>query len=306
MEDFYERAFTREHLPQWLFAGGVLLLIIAGFVWWTQVYESPYNVYWGMLGNSLSASSVTKHIVEKSSGTNLDEYVGENFGMSNAAYARTTLTDAASTIKTETVGTMNADFVRYTSINTKQKNKSGKAFDFSNVLGKWAKSAAQNSSNQTTAVPFWAQTTLGLENGNVVPIASLSATGRAALIKQLHDNTVFDTSFSNVEKSKQNGRPVYTYSLSVEPVAYVAFEKAFAADLGIKALNSLDPNNYQGEQAVKVNLTVDVHSHQLVEVSYPGTSHQEFYSSWGVPVAVPTPHATVSGQALQGLINQIK
>lgn len=306
MDEFLEFALARKHVVQWLMAGAVLLLVIFGFVWWRFVYENPYNVYWGMLGNSLSTSSVTKRVAEQANGTNLNEYVGENFGVNNQAYSLTTIKSTGSTVKTETVGTMTAEFVRYTSINTKQKGKSGGALNFSNVLNKWAQVPAQNSSDQTAAVPFLIQTILGLENGNVVPIANLTSADRAALIGQLHNNVVFDTSFSNVKKSTLRGRPMYTYEVGVEPVAYVAFEKAFAADMGIKALDSINPNNYQGEQAVKVNLTVDVRSHQLAEISYPGASHQEFYSSWGVPVSVPTPHATISGQALQSLINNIQ
>ena len=102
---------------------------------------------------------------------------------------------------------------------------------------------------------------------------------------------------------RQHGRPVYVYSVDVEPVAYVGLEKAFTNDLGIKTLDNIDPNNYQGQQAVKVKLTVDAWSHRLVEVSYVGTKHQEFYSSYGVPINKQLPKATISGQQLQNLIS---
>lgn len=306
MEDFFDRAFTRRYLPGWLVAGGVLLLIISGFVWWTQVYENPYNVYWGMLANSLTTTSVTKHVVENSNGNHLDQYIGQQFGTNTLAYGRTTLATSSSTVKTEAVGTLQNDYTRYTDIQTKQKGKSGKPLDFSKVLGKWAQAPAANTASMSSSAPFFIQTLLGLGGGNLVPMADLSAAQRQSLLTQLHNSVVFDTSFSNVQQHKLNGRPVYTYSVNVEPVAYVGFEKAFAADVGIKALEQTDPNSYQGQQAIQVQLTVDVRSHQLAEVSYVGQQHQEFFSSYGVPLNVKIPKATISAQTLQNLVSQIE
>ena len=282
------------------------MLVISGFMWWILVYENPYNVYWGMLGQSLSSSSVTKHIVENSNGTHLDQYIGQEFGIHTLAYGRTTLASTSSTVKTQNVGTLSQDYVRYTDIQTKQKNKNGHAFNFSNVLGKWAQAPAANTTTQGSSTPFFIQTMLGLGGGNLVPMANLAPKQRQNLISQLHQSVVFGTSFSNVQKHKLNGRPVYTYSVSVEPVAYVAFEKAFAADVGIKTLGQLDPNNYQGQQPIQAQFTVDVHSHQLAEVSYVGSSHQEFFSGYGVPLKVSIPKATISGLTLQNLISQIQ
>jgi len=307
MDDFLARAVQRKYLPQWLFAGGVLLLIVSGFIWWFGIYTNPYNVYWGMLSNSLATPSVTKHVVDKSSSTGLDQYVGQQFGTNTLAYGRTTLTSATSTVKTESIGTIKDDYVRYTSIQTKQKDKQGKEFNFSNVLGRWGHAAAANVPAQSgSATPFFIQTMLGLGGGNLIPMANLAPAQRQNLLNQLHQNVVFSTSFNDVKKGKLYGRPVYTYAVDVEPVAYVGLEKAFATDLGIKTLDSIDPNNYQGQQAVKVQLTVDTRSHNLVQVKYIGTEHQEIYSSYGVPINQKLPKATISSQALQNLISHIQ
>lgn len=306
MEDFQARLFQRKYLPEWLFASGVMLLVVSAFIWWVGVYESPYNVYWGMLEDALATSSVTKHTVEGSSTTKLDQYIGEQFGTDSFAYGRTTLTNTDSTVKTEMVGTMETDYVRYTSIQTTQKNKQGKSFDFSQVLGKWGQAPAVNAPAQGQTAPFFVQSMLGLGGGNLIPIANLTPEQRQMLLKQLHDNVVFSPTFNNVKKGTFDGRSVYTYSVDVEPVAYVGFEKAFATDLGIKTLDSIDPNSYQGQQPLKVQLTVDIRSHHLVEVNYVGVQHQEFFSSYGVPVQAPTPKATMSAQALQGLVNKIQ
>lgn len=301
-----DSAFQRKYLPHWLVAGGILLLLIAAFVWWTQVYENPYNVYWDMLASSLATSSDTKHIVENSNGTRLNQYISQQFGASSIAYGRTVLSNAASTVTTESYGTMTHDYVRYTGIKTKQKNKVGTTPDFSKVLNKWAQAPVSNVAAQSnsSSTPFLTQTILGLGGGNLIPIADLSPAQRQNLLTQLHQDVVFDTSFNNVQKQKLKGRSVYVYTVNVEPVAYVGFEKSFAADLGLHTLDNIDPNSYQGQQPIQVELSVDVLSHHLVEINYGSSQHQEYYASYGVPINVATPKATISEQTLQSLVSQ--
>jgi hypothetical protein len=306
MEEKIEQAFTRKYLPQWLVVGGVALFVISSCVWWTQVYENSYNVWWGMLSNTLSESSVTSHQLETTTdGTKLDQYIGQQFGINTFAYGRTTLTTGTNVVKTETYGTLARDYVRYVGIRTSQKGSNGKPLNFSNLLGKWASSAVTNSS-ATGTTPFFTQTMLGVDGGNVVPMANLTADKRANLLTQLHQSTIFKTDYSKAKKGKLNGRPILTYSVDVEPVAYVAYEKAFAADMGIKALTAADPNNYQGEQAITMNFSVDVRSHQLVEVSNSGQKDTTYYNSFGVPISQSTPKATISSGQLESLLNEIK
>jgi hypothetical protein len=306
MDDFYERAFTRKYLPYWLFAGGAVLLVIFGFVWWTQVYEDPYNVYWGMIANSLSTGAVTKHVTEQTSSTNLDQYISLSYGTKNLAYGRTALKDATSTVTTESIGTLKSDYVRYTDIKTSQKNANGHELDFTSVLGKWAKAAVPDTNSQSASAPFFIQTMLGFYGGNLIPMADVPANTRSDLIGLLHQSVVFDTSFNDVQKKLVHGRPMYTYSVSIEPVAYVAFEKAFAADIGIKSLASVDPNSYQSDAAIKLQVVVDARSHRLAGIEYPGSKHTETYSAYGIQVRKPLPKATISDAQLQRLLANIQ
>ena len=305
-ENVLDSAFRREYLPLWFIGGGIVLLLISAFIWWTQVYENPYNVYWGMLASNLATSSETKHLVENTSGTHLNQYIAQQFGVNTMAYGQTTLSQGSSTVKTESVGTLTNDYIRYTSIQTKQKTASGKTPQFTKVLGKWAKSSATNTavSSGNSSTPFLTQTLLGLGGGNLLPIANLPAEKRQNLMTQLHQNPVFDTTYSNVKKQTLDGRPVYIYTVNVEPVAYVGLEKAFAEDMGLHTLDNIDPNNYQGQQPIQVMVSVDVRSHHLAEINYGSLQHQEYYSSFGVPIRVAVPKATLSGQDLQKLITQ--
>lgn len=305
-EHVLDSAFRREYLPYWFFGAGIVLLLLSAFVWWTQVYENPYNVYWGMLASNLATSSETKRIVENTNSTHLNQYISQQFGPNTMAYGQTTLSDARSTVKTESIGTLNTDYIRYTGIQTTQKNKNGKSLQFSKVLGKWAKSPTSNvaATSSTTSTPFFTQTVLGLGGGNLFPIANLTAAKRQSLMTQLQQNDVFETSYSSAKKQTINGRAVYTYMVSVEPVAYVGLEKAFAADLGLHTLDNIDPNNYQGQQPIQVEVSIDVHSHHLAKINFGTSQHVEYYSSYGVPIQVGIPTAHLSSQDLQKLISQ--
>lgn len=303
-DDFWKTALTRRYVPHWLFAGGVVLLIISAIVWWTQVYENPYNVYWGMLNNSLTTSSVTKHVTEQTTASNLNQYIALNFGTKNFAFGRTVLTDSTSIVTTESIGTLQNDYVRYTGIQTTEQSTSKKKPNFSAVLGKWAKDDVSNSSVQTGSAPFLVQAMIGLSGGNIIPIANLPAQQRQNLIDLLHQSVVFDTAFDNVAKSKVGGRVMYTYAVNIEPVAYVAFEKVFASYVGIKSLQSVDPNDYQNDSPIAVELVVDAKSHRLAAIEYPGAKHTETYSSYGVPVTEVVPTKTISDAALQNLLGK--
>jgi len=303
-DDFWTVILTRRYVPHWLFGGGFLLLVISAFVWWTQVYENPYNVYWGMLSNSLAVSSVTKYVTEQTTAEGLNQYIALNFGTHNFAYGRTVLKDSTSTVTTESIGTLQNDYVRYTSIVTSAKNARGQRPNFSDVLGKWGKDEVVNTNMQTESTPFFTQVMIGLSGGNIVPMANLSEQQRQSLLLLLHQNVVFDTSFDNVGKSKTDGRVVYTYAVDIEPVAYVAFEKVFASYIGIKSLENLNPNDYMDDAPIRVDLLVDARAHRLAGIVYPGTKHTEAYSGYGVPVAVSIPTKTISDGALQDLLGR--
>ena len=300
MPDSLNAAFTRKYLVQWLYVAAALVAIVSVCVWWTQVYENPYNVYWGMLENSLKTTGVTKHVTETANGTNLNQYISLDFGASNLAFARTTLSGISGTVKTESIGTLQSDYVRYTTVKVTGK---GKQPSVSKLLNRWAKANVANTSDSSASVPFFVQVMLGFEGGNLVPLANLPADARAKLMKQLHNDVIFQTSFSDVKRQKVEGRQVYTYNVEIEPVAYVAFQKAFAQSVGIKTLDEVDPNSYQGQSAIKVQLLVDARSHQLVGIHYSNAQHNETYSGYGVTADVEVPKATITNQELQTLLS---
>src|SRR3990167_11352258 len=109
---------------------GVALLLLAAFLWWTKVFNSPQNVFWGMLDNSLSTSSITRYVSENAGDSSTERYMRLQTGSTNAAQSLE-LTKQGSTIVTkETIGTPTVDYVRYARIQTDQKSANGKPVDY--------------------------------------------------------------------------------------------------------------------------------------------------------------------------------
>jgi hypothetical protein len=150
------------------------------------------------------------------------------------------------------------------------------------------------------------QVTLGIAGGNLVPQANLRTSDRNKLLTLLHNTVVFDTNIDAAKKQTVNGRPQYVYTSNVQAVAYAGYQKEFAKMLGLKLLDDINPNDYQGQPATKVELTVDARSHQLVSVNYVGQDRKEQYSAYGVARQIPIPKATLTGVQLQQLVNKVQ
>jgi hypothetical protein len=288
-----------------LFVCGVLVFILSGWLWWAQVYQNPERVYWSMLANSLQTTSVTRQLSQNSTASKLSQTVVQTFGVSPTVQSYTTLQQGKSTIKTENIGTPDKDYIRYIAITSDQKSTAGKALNFAPALNKWAQTDVPNTAGAQNPSLF-TQVTLGLAGGNLVPQAELQATDRDKLLTLLRNTVVFDTNLDNVKKQRVAGRLQYVYTSNVQAVGYVGFQKEFAKMVGLKLLDKVDPNDYQGQAATKVELTVDAWSHQLVSVNYIGQDRKEQYSSYGVVRQVPPPVAKLTGTQLQQLVNKVE
>jgi len=283
---------------------GALLLIGSGWLWWTQVYQNPYNVFWSMLENSLSTSAVTKHVTQSSTNTKVDQWLVTSFGTQNTLHSQATISQGSTVVKTESFGTLKADYERYTTISTKQKSQNGQNLNFSSLLNKWASTKVDASGSQAGNSLFM-QSMLGMTGGNLLPITNLTPENRHKLLDYLHHNVVFDTSYAKIKREIQSGRPVYTYDVTIQPVGYVGFEKAYTKILGSKVLDNVDPNNYQGTQAIKISASVDVWSHRLKTVRYTTQNHQELYSAYGINKPFRTTNATITTEQSQSLLGNI-
>lgn len=284
----------------WCTVAGIALLIGAVLAWWFAVYLSPRRVFWGMLDRSLSTTAVQQKTVQQAGQNGLFQVTELQFGQQNAVHIATTIGRKNSTVTTENIGTPNADYIRYTGIQTAQKNKNGQNYDFSGFLNEWAKAPKNHA-------PLFQQVRIGVGNGSLIPFGYLPQNERQEFIQNARGSDAFLTDFSHVKKIHKHGQLRYVYKVKIEPVAYVGIEKLFAQDIGSTLLNKIDPNEYQGQPPIKIILSVNARSHRVVKITYPGKlAHTETYGHYNIPPHIKIPHATTTTQKLKNRLAKLQ
>jgi hypothetical protein len=285
-----------------LYIFGALLLVAAGLLWWTKTSINPERVFWSTVDQSLSSSAVTIQADQKSNGTSVHQTVQYSMGAQNMTHSLTKLSQGNTVVQNELIGTPTTDYTRYVSVKTDQKTASGKNLDFSNIIGVWAKGEAGQ--NQ-----LFSQGVLGIGlplGGVAMPIGNLQATQRHKLIKEIKNNVVYQTDYNKAKKQTVNGRLQYVYSVDVQPVAYATLMQHFAQLVGMHDLDSLDPKTFQGQQAIKMKLTIDVRSRHLVAVEMESSGDKQTYAAYDVPVTITEPAKPISTTELQDRLSHLQ
>ncbi len=281
---------------------GVVLLAVSVVGWWKMVYSSPKNVFDRMIANTLATPAVTKVSNQVDEAQNLNQISALITEPQQIVHSKSVLTQSADTntsVITESIGTPDAEFVRYTDINTSQKSATGGAFDFSSVKGVWGKTDL--SDPNSGGGQLFNQAVLG-----VVPTANVRQPYRDALIKEIKTDGVYKTDYSSVKRQKVNGRPVYTYQVEVTPVPYVTMLKNFARSIGLTQLEQVNPEQYKNSAPLQFTFEIDVWSGQLVKVVYTGSSRTETYGGYGANSPIALPAQSIGVDELQNRLQQIR
>lgn len=281
---------------------GIVLLVISFWAWWRYVFTSSRRVFDGMLSNSLRTGSFSKHIEQGDENQKLDQIIYLQSGVQNIAHANTVLSrggQSAASVTTESVGTMQEDFVRYTAIKTGEKSTNGQPLDFSDILNVWGRAAS--SPGQLPAGQLYSDTTLG-----VIPVAGLNPAQREELIDLIHDKQVYKVNYNSASKTWQNGRLVYTYKVEVNTEAYVQLLQKFGKMIGLKQLDDLDSNAYKEAPPIPVEISVDVLSRQLNKIVYTSSDRHEIFSGFGGFKSVEIPSKTISVDELEDRLSKIQ
>jgi hypothetical protein len=300
-----------EHLDNWLaygrarfygvtLGGGVLLFILAGWLWWHYAYLNPQNVFWAAVNNNLIVNGVTKHTVSQDNTGNLNQYDQIGLGAHNIVRSVATITQSPSdttksTVVTETLGTPEANFARYTKIDTNQKSVAGQNLDFSKVVNQWSRQELGAGSNGAFADAIF----------DAIPLAHLNAQQRNQVVGDLKRNNTYNVDFARVEKKRNQGRLYYFYTALLAPDKYVVLLKQVDGLMGLNQLKNLDPSQYQNGPNIDLTIGVDAYGHQLQSVTYTGSNRHELYAAWGVSPSPILPNSTVSQAELQTKLNGI-
>lgn len=304
MSQTFDELSQKPTVYAWLYGVGILLLLLSAWLWWTKVLVQPERVFWGAVQNNLTAAGVTLEVSSKDSTTTDKQVIHYSLGATNKAQAIRTLTQGGTIIKTESVGTIDKTFTKYTSIKTDKKSKDGKPLSFKDVLNVWAESTEDNESAQLLPQ---AALGLALPLGAVpMPIGQLTPEKREDIINEMRNRTLYQTSYGDVKKEHKNGRLLYTYDVAMQPVLYLKIMKSFAEAAGLKNLENIDPNDYAGRSSLQLQLTIDARSHQLVKVANKSQGYEQRYSGYGISANPAIPAKAISQAELQKRLGAIQ
>lgn len=285
----------------WLYVAGGLLLIAAAGLWCFKLSVEPERVFWKTVERGLATGGVTIEADQENGDATVRQVIRYSLGANNLSHSRTVFTQGNTRAVSEMLGTLGADYSRYVSIKTDQKKKDGRSLDLSKIVGVWAKS------DQGGQVFSQAVLGGGLPvGGMVVPIGKLDPEARGRLLRKIQDDAAYKVDFSKVKKKRADGRLLYTYEVEIQPVAYVALMKNFAQALGLHDLDSLDPQNYKGQPAFKVELTIDARAQQAVTAVAVENKSRQTYSGYGLPVQAALPAQTISTLELQKRLSDLQ
>jgi hypothetical protein len=289
---------------RWLLGvGGAVVVVLLAALWWWQVYLSPTKVFWGMVDSSLATKSVVLETSQSNGQDSIKETVHMDLGTANRVHSLTELQQGTTKVKTEIVGTRDADYTRYIQVHSDKKNADGKPADVSHVLHVWSKSdGQQQTQTQASGHQSFSQAVLGvgLPLGSIpVPIGGLDADQQKALGTKIRQENVYEPSLGSVKKSFKNGHLQYTFDVKVQTIPYVRMMQLFAKDIGLHELDGVDPNTYQSTQPISMKLVVDAASRQLVRVDTGDQGYNQTYTGYGLPVQVTPPASFISAAELQ-------
>lgn len=274
----------------WLLVLSILALITTFILWWFVVYQSPSNVFNGMIKNNFATTGYTRHVISNENGLEADELTQVQSGGKNIVRTKTTLKQGGDTVTTDAISSDSAEYVRYINIDTNRKDQNGKQMDFSKAVNVWGKSETNGPSQNFSQMLF-----------GTIPMGNATPEVREELIKFIDKHTVFSVNYDSVKTEKVNGRKAYVYEVQLLPQTYVEMLKLYGKGVGLgEQVAQLDPSKYAEAQPTDLRLTVDVASRRLVSLEFPGNANRkETYSSYGIVQDVELPKKTISTEELQ-------
>lgn len=282
---------------------GVVVCVLGGsFLWWRVVWQQPQRVFIDMLANNLQTVSVTKVASASGSGQSVVQDARLQMGSTNAADWLVSATQAGSSVTTESIATPAAGYIRYTSIAATSQSTGSKLYDFHKVLNVWGKSDGKTDASLDH---LFSQTLLDISNAPLPPIANLPEAERQNILTYMQAEKIFAPSYTSVKRQKVNGRDAYTYTVAVQLGAYIRMMQAFAHDLGLTDLDTVDPSQYSTVPPISITVSVDRASHQLVRITYPGSGFSQSYQDWGLLPGIAIPTHTITATQLQAQVQAL-
>lgn len=270
----------------------IVLVGVSGWLWWTKIMINPDRVLSDMLANNLKTRSITKSVDQSGATGGIKQVSYVSFYPSEPrALTNTTLSQGigsnATSVTTETIGTPQFDFVRYTAYKAGVNQDIAAKLD--GLIGKWAKREQNLSKGQE--ITFLDESLFG-----VFPFGNFSDAQRSQLLTAINQKNIYK--YTSAKRLIENKRPVYVYDMSINPADLVGVIRDYIKLTGANESTQLDPLQYQGLGDVKLKVTVDILNRQITKVDY-STGRTEIYSGQNLYQPIELPDSTIPVEDLQ-------
>ncbi|HEX5455749.1 MAG TPA: hypothetical protein VFW77_00085 [Candidatus Saccharimonadales bacterium] len=270
----------------------IILLGVSSWLWWSKIVMNPGRALDDAIANSLHTRSVTKHVTQVGTTGSVDQVSYLSFFPGSiGAQTDTVLTQGigsnSASVNTETIGTTDRDFVRYTDVKGAD-NLSG-AQRLKTLLGVWAERNQDIAKGQR--VSFLNESMFG-----IVPFGYFNDAEKSQLIGLINQKGIYK--YTSATRSIENRRPVYIYTLALNPADLVDVMHEYVRLSGAGDPSQFDSTQYKGLGVLHIQLTVDILSRQIIEVQYP-TGRVENYSGYNLYKQINLPADTIPIEELQ-------
>lgn len=279
---------------------GLIMVFVISVVWWNNIYIRPRNVFEDMLKNNLATKSITKQTGNSDGVSSMNKTDQLSFVPQVASHSLLEISQPGAAgetkVTTESIGTLQADYSQYLSIDTPEKGENGKKLDYSKVTNIWGKSGAESGQPQNLQ-----QSTLGL-----VPFANIRPDERLKIVKMLINDGAYKVDYSKVEPKRLDGYSALVFPVSIDSAKYLKTLIELSKMSGFSDLSGLDPAQYEGNPPIEVSMIIDKRSRKLLEVDFTGSEQKEKYSSYGLSMPILPPEKTIPIFELQQKIQEVR
>ena len=282
-----------------LVVGSLLLFGASGYYWYQNIFTDPDRILSDMLDKSLQTSSLYRSVSQKSGQGSVDQELFTSFSPEVIAHSITRLQEindlGRTTVVTETIGTQDTDIVRYTDINIEGQSNVKRNFD--NVLNAWGKRVADPQNGQTVSF-------LNDALFVVVPFGNMNSSQRSEMKDEIQKVNLYD--YTSAKKSNENGRPMMTYAIDLDPKALVGVLAKYVKISGIGDDTSLNPAAYEGATRIQIELKVDMLSRHVKSIDFVNSGRNEEYKGYNLRREVEFPSETIDINELQMRLQEIE
>jgi hypothetical protein len=281
------------------FKQGISLLVIvtlglfgvSGYYWFQNIFSDPNRIISDMLDKSMQTTSVYRSVVQDNGQSNVNQNIFMSFTPKVVAQSVTDLKENSqigeTNVTTETLGTKDTDFVRYTSIDV--RNSPVKR-DFSKVVNQWSKRV--NNPQTGEGISF-----LNDALFVAVPFGNLDQNQRTELKNEINKVNLYQ--YTNAKREFVSGRPVMNYTIQLDPKALVTVLAKYVQVTGVGAGAVLDPTAYEGAAKIQLQLKVDMLSRHINTIDFVSSGRKESYHGYNVAHKIDLPTKTIGTDELQ-------